>query len=77
MSDDRDAADPPESLDDGARRVILARRRRFVALALTSAGVAASACDSKPFVCLEPPPVPSSAQPQPRLEPTGGPCPWC
>jgi hypothetical protein len=40
--------------DDPTRKIILARRRRFVAVALASAGVATGACDSNPFVCLSP-----------------------
>lgn len=43
-----DAEDPKRD----ARRIILARRRRFVAIALTGAGVATSSCDRDPTVCL-------------------------
>lgn len=56
MSDERDDGKAPRD-DDEARRVIMARRRRFVAVALTSAGVAASSCDKNPLVCLSPVPV--------------------
>ena len=60
MSDERDEGKPEAGQDasaDDARRVILSRRRRFVAVALTSAGVAASSCDKNPMVCLSPVPV--------------------
>jgi hypothetical protein len=36
-----------------ARRAILSRRRRFLTIALASAGVATAACDKNPMVCLK------------------------
>jgi hypothetical protein len=46
---------------DGARRAILARRAKFVAVALTGAGISVGACDPQPHVCLKvaPTPVPT------------------
>lgn len=67
MSDD--PTDPPgdggSDKANEARRAILARRRRFVAVALASAGVAAgsSSCDKNPLVCLSPVPVEEDAGP--------------
>jgi hypothetical protein len=46
--------------DEESRRIILSRRARFVAAALASASLAASACDAEPQVCLSPP-VPADA----------------
>ncbi|MEO7096524.1 MAG: hypothetical protein ABI175_24915 [Polyangiales bacterium] len=41
--------------DDAARRAILARRTRFIAAALTGAGISLGACrDASPEVCLSP-----------------------
>lgn len=40
--------------DDEARRIILARRARFVAAALAGAGIASASCESSPQPCLEP-----------------------
>ena len=38
--------------NDGVRQLILSRRVRFVAAALTGAGLCAAACDTEPNVCL-------------------------
>jgi hypothetical protein len=40
--------------DEEAKKTILARRATFVAAALAGVG-AGTACDSRPFACLEPP----------------------
>jgi hypothetical protein len=54
--------------DDEARAFILARRAKFVAAALASAGLASAACDGPgPLVCLTPPPGPSVTAPPPMV----------
>jgi len=58
--------DDPKDEDDEARAFILARRAKFVAAALASAGLASTACDSiGPQPCLSPvaPPPPSATAP--------------
>jgi hypothetical protein len=54
-----------DSDDKKAREAILARRRFFIASALT--GVTMSACDSRPAVCLSPPPDPEPTDTQPQV----------
>ncbi|MEZ4438951.1 MAG: hypothetical protein R3B72_07670 [Polyangiaceae bacterium] len=71
QDDDRDPEVPtPPTPEDPARAAILARRRRFVAVALTTAGVATtSACD-QPRTCLNVAPVQQGgAPPMPCLAP--------
>lgn len=60
--------------DDEAKRIVLARRARFIAAAM--AGVAAAACD-RPRACLEPPMVTTTAPTYPAvcLSPTAIPKP--
>ncbi len=50
--------------DDDAKRIVLARRARFLAAAM--AGVAAGSCD-RPRACLEPPMVTSTAPTAPTV----------
>jgi hypothetical protein len=55
--------------DDSDRAAILARRQRFLLLALTGAAPLASACSSAPQPCL------SVGRPEPELDPTITVCP--
>lgn len=49
-------------MDDQAKRIVLARRARFIAAAM--AGVAAASCD-RPRACLEPPMATATATTSP------------
>lgn len=51
---------PPPPSNRGARAAILARRARFVSVALAGVGLVAAldGCDCNPMVCLEPAPLP-------------------
>jgi hypothetical protein len=62
--------DPRDDEEEESRAFILARRAKFVAAALASAGLASTACDSiGPQPCLSPvaPPPPSATAPPPMV----------
>jgi hypothetical protein len=60
--------------DDESRRIILARRARFIAAALASAGITAASCnksnvEANPQPCLSVAPVNNDAAPPPHEAP--------
>jgi hypothetical protein len=56
-------------VSDDPKKMILARRARFIAAAVASVGVACGKTDTPPMVCLEPMIVPDAGPP-----PTPTPC---
>jgi hypothetical protein len=56
------------SADDLDRAAILARRQRFIAIALSSLAVACTSRAGKPQVCLSPPMPETQGDPEPPVE---------